>query len=135
MAKKHDVTAKMGRLVEVMNQNAKWNECKDFYSMKVEFVDGNDEFYIILTKKEYESCSTFECKQITESMKLGRLYPVFIGKQSCYLVNVQYYGTNTKTWYNTCIRISSKKLSNAKRRAERNPEDIEKVNYFFDLLD
>lgn len=151
----YDLDVKMGNLIPVDNQGKKWNEAKEYQSVKVEDETGYNERYLLFTNNEisrfskviasldsfiFNKIKTGSLSSMVNDMKFGRFYLCDVKSVTgnwvkAYLVKVRIRNKQDGEFDTTVFRIPYSVIKRAEKRSKRNPEDLAVTSWFADLLD
>lgn len=121
---------KLGNVVRVANQEKKIHENEQYIAIQIQNEDGNDERCILLTEIEFSDMQKITFEFAKNKMIAGRLYSAIIDKKQIFLVKID-NGQGNEYIY----RLPKTLLNTAQERAGRNPEDLTKKSWFFNLKD
>ncbi len=132
----NDVEIKMGTFIPVNNAKRRPNESNTYYAIKVEDEDGNNERWLLYTRKEIQKLSILIGSGWKDSLKAGRLYKLTRKRSSSktFIIRAMYPQSDTD-YVETVIQASERWLNRGLCRAANNKEDIPDQSWISDLLD
>lgn len=128
----HDVSVKMGRVVEVFNTQSHPAANKSYLQIKCEDYTGKSEIYVMFTKKELDKCPIVDTKL---DLITGRCYDYVTFRFDGYIVKLEEYNESMKRWFIVTRLITKRRLEHARLRKERNLEDVVPTSLYQDLID
>ena len=118
----------MGKAIPVDNKDRRWGENGSYLAVKVEDETGGKEEWLLFTEKELE-CPTLFMGAVTDSMKAGRMFPCVTGGARRLAVKLETGGASK------VVLLCHAVVERARRRAEKNLEDIPRQTLIGDILD